>query len=72
MAFGRAGNLYVAASLHGHRGVVRVTPEGKAELVLSGIGVVGMALLPTRRAFLVTSGALFSLDWDVEGLPLRG
>jgi streptogramin lyase len=72
LAFGRDGNLYVAASLHGQRGIVRVTPEGNAELVLSGIGLVGMALLPTRRAFLVTSGALFSLDWDVEGMPLAG
>ncbi len=70
LAFGRDGILYVAASLQGQRGIVRVTPDAKAELVLSGIGVVGMALLPTRRAFLVTSGALFSLDWDVEGMAL--
>jgi hypothetical protein len=27
-------------------------------------------LLPGHRAILATSGALFSLDWDVEGLPL--
>ncbi len=26
--------------------------------------------LPGNRAILATSGALFSLDWDVEGLPL--
>jgi sugar lactone lactonase YvrE len=72
LAFGRDGSLYVAASLHGRRGIVRVTREGKAEHVLSGIGVVGMALLPTRRAYLVTTGALFSLDWDVEGMALMG
>jgi len=70
LAFGRDGMLYAAASLHGQRGIVRVTPDGKAEVVLSGIGVVGLALLPTRRAYLVTSGALFSLDWDVEGMAL--
>lgn len=72
LAFGRDGKLYVAASLRGQRGIVRVTPEGHAELVLSGVGVVGLALLPTRRAFVVTSSALFSLDWDVEGMPLLG
>lgn len=73
LAFGRDGNLYVAASLAGRRGIVRVTPDGShAELVLSGFGMVGLALLPTRRAFLVTSGALFSLDWDVEGMALLG
>ncbi|MBI3403986.1 MAG: SMP-30/gluconolactonase/LRE family protein [Acidobacteria bacterium] len=72
MAFDRDGNLYVAASLGGKRGIVRVTPDQKAELVLSGVGVVGMSLLPTRRAIIATSSALFSIDWDVEGTPLYG
>jgi hypothetical protein len=72
LAFDRSGNLYVAASLGGRRGVVRLTPDAKAELVLSGTGVVGMALLPTQRAYLVTTSALFSLDWDVTGQPLFG
>ncbi|MFZ0819370.1 MAG: IPT/TIG domain-containing protein [Candidatus Acidiferrales bacterium] len=70
LAFDRKGNLYVAASIAGRRGIVRISDDGKAELVLGGQGIVGMALLPTRRAFVVTTGALFSLDWDVEGLPL--
>lgn len=72
LAFDRAGNLYVAASLAGRRGIVRITPEQKAELVLSGVGMVGLALLPTSRAVLATTNALFSLDWDVRGLPLLG
>jgi hypothetical protein len=38
--------------------------------VLGGSGLVGLALLPGNRAILATSGALFSLDWDVDGLPL--
>ena len=70
LAFDRAGKLYVAASYGGRRGVVRFGPDARPELVLSGNGVVGLALLPTRRAVLATSGALFSLDWDVEGLQL--
>ncbi len=69
-AFDRSGNLYVAASYKGERGIVRITPDAKAELVLSGQGLVGLALLPTRRAILATTNALFSIDWDVEGLPL--
>ena len=72
LAFDRDLNLYVAASLGGHRGVVRITPQGLAELVLSGPVVVGLALLPSGRALLATSGALFTLDWDVFGLPLPG
>ena len=70
LAFDREGRLYVAASLNGRRGVARITPDGKAEFVLSGMGLVGLALLPTRRAVLATTSALFSMDWNVEGLPL--
>jgi sugar lactone lactonase YvrE len=70
LAFDRQGNLYVAASHRGRRGIVRVASDGQAELALSGSGLVGLALLPTRRAVLTTTNALFTLDWDVEGLPL--
>lgn len=70
LAFDRQGNLYVAASLNGRRGVARIAPEGSAELVLSGMGLVGLALLPTRRAVLATNSALFSVDWNFEGLAL--
>lgn len=72
IAFDRSGNLFVAASLNGRRGVVRISPEGRAELALSGSGIVGLALLPTSRAVLATTNALFNLDWDVAGLPLSG
>jgi DNA-binding beta-propeller fold protein YncE len=70
LAFDRDGNLYVAASHSGRRGVVRLTPQGQPELVLSGNGLVGLALLPSGRAILSTVNALFTLDWDVRGLPL--
>jgi sugar lactone lactonase YvrE len=72
IAFDRQGNLYVAASLGGQRGIVRLTPQAEAELVVSGSNIVGLALLPSRRAMITTNNALFSLDWDVQGLPLNG
>ncbi|HXT23584.1 MAG TPA: IPT/TIG domain-containing protein [Candidatus Eisenbacteria bacterium] len=72
IAFDREGNLYVAASLGGRRGIVRITQMGRAELVLSGGAIVGMALLPTGRAIVATSNAVFTLDWDVRGTPLFG
>jgi sugar lactone lactonase YvrE len=72
IAFDREGNLYVAASLGGRRGIVRITQIGRAELVLSGGAVVGMALLPSGRAIVATSNAIFTLDWDVRGTPLFG
>ncbi len=70
LAFDDSGNLYVAASHGGRRGVVRLTPEARAEIVLGGSVVVGLALLPTRRAVLATTSALYSLDWDVQGVSL--
>jgi sugar lactone lactonase YvrE len=75
LAFDREGNLYVAASYGGRRGIVRITPQARADVVLSGSGLVGLALQPSGRAILATtsaapSGAVFTLDWDVRGLPL--
>ena len=72
IAFDRETNLYVAASFGGRRGLVRITPQGHAEVVLSGSGLVGMALQASGRAILATAGALYTLDWDVHGLPLFG
>jgi sugar lactone lactonase YvrE len=81
LAFDRDANLYVAASHGGRRGIVRITPQGHADIVLSGSGLVGMALQPSGRAILAQtfplthggpSGAVFTLDWDVRGLPLFG
>ena len=66
----RAGNLYVAASFSGRRGIVRLTPDARPEIVLAGSNIVGLALLPTHRAFITTHNALFALDWDVEGLAM--
>src|SRR5258705_2121611 len=72
LAFDRDSNLYVAASHGGHRGIVRITPQGHAETVLSGSGLVGLALQPSGRAILTTVNALFTLDSDVRCLPLVG
>jgi sugar lactone lactonase YvrE len=72
LAFDRLGNLYVAGSLGGKRGIVRLTPQAEAEVVLGGSNIVGMALLPSHRAMITTNNALYSLDWDIEGLPLNG
>lgn len=72
IAFDKAGNLYVAASLGGNRGIVRLMPDAQPELVLSGSTIVGLAILPTHRAMIATTNAIYALDWDVEGFPLNG
>ena len=70
LAFDAAGNLYVAASLSGKRGVVRITPEGKVNLEVSGQGLVGLAFAPGRSAILATTNAVHHLAWNVQGWPL--
>jgi hypothetical protein len=72
MAFDKETNLYVAASFGGRRGIVRISPLGHAEHVLSGSALVGLALLPSGRAIIAANSALFTLDWNVRGLPLLG
>lgn len=70
LAFDVAGNLYVAASLAGKRGIVKITPEGKANLEVAGQGLVGLAFAPGRAAILATTKAVHHLAWNIQGLPL--
>ncbi len=70
LAFDVAGNLYVAASLRGKRGIVRVTPDRQASLFVAGQGLVGLAFAPGRSAVLATNSAVHRLQWDVQGYPL--
>ncbi len=70
LAFDAHGSLYVAASLGGRRGVVRLTPDAKAELAVSGYGIVGLAFTSHRSLILATSNSLLELFLDVEGKKL--
>ena len=82
LAFDSEGNLYVAASLSGKRGIVKITPDGKASLVVAGQGLVGLAFAPARSVILATTGdvhpsapqgrtgAVHHLAWNIQGLPL--
>ena len=70
LAFDVAGNLYVAASLSGKRGIVRIAPDGKASLEVAGPGLVGLAFAPGRSAVLATTSAVHHLSWSVQGAPL--
>ncbi len=70
LAFDADGNLYVAASLSGTRGIVKITPDAKASLAVAGQGLVGLAFAPGRSAILATSGAVHHLSWNIQGLRL--
>ena len=70
MAFDTEDNLYVAASLHGHRGIIRITPDRRASLALSGSNLVGLAFLEDGCAALATRDALYHVDLGIEGRKL--
>jgi sugar lactone lactonase YvrE len=70
LAFDVDGNLYVAASLAGKRGIVKLAPDAKASLEVSGQNLVGLAFAPGRSAVLATTGAVHHLSWNIQGLPL--
>lgn len=70
MAFDDQGNLYAAASLSGHRGVVRIDQQGKAEVFLSGPGIVGLAFTPAGALIIATNNSLYRVDAGIKGRPL--
>jgi sugar lactone lactonase YvrE len=70
LAFDVEGNLYVAASQNGKRGIVKITPDAKANLEVSGHNLVGLAFAPGRSVVLATTGAVYHLSWNIQGLPL--
>jgi sugar lactone lactonase YvrE len=70
MAFDAAGNLYVAASLGGRRGVVRLTQDANAELFLSGPAIVGLAFSPSKALILATNNSIYRVDVGIEGRPI--
>ena len=70
MAFDEEGRLYVAASISGRKGVVRIDPARRAELFLSGPGIVGLAFTPSRAMVVATTNALYRVDVGIKGFPL--
>ncbi len=75
LAFDTEGNLYVAASLAGRRGIVKLTSSGQVNLEVAGHGLVGLAFSPGRSVILATNdpagnGAVHHLSWNIQGLPL--
>jgi sugar lactone lactonase YvrE len=66
MAFDEEGRLYVAASISGRKGVVRIDPDRRAELFLSGPGIVGLAFTPSRAMVVATTNAVYRVDVQIK------
>jgi len=78
LALAKNGDIYVAACLHGRRGLVRVTAQGEASLVLAGNSLVGVAFSPLGTTILAANfqsqpelnGAVYDVDLGIEGMTL--
>jgi hypothetical protein len=76
LALDTAGNIYVAAALHGRRGIVRISPSLEnpathhAELFIAGNDLVGLCFLDDGCCALATNTTLYHLDLNITGRPL--
>jgi sugar lactone lactonase YvrE len=62
LAFDAAGNLCVAASLRGRRGIVRISPDGKdAEMFVAGMNLVGLAFNAAGNLAIASTDSIYSL-----------
>ncbi len=72
IAFDHDGNLYVAASLRGRRGIVRISPDGsEAEMAVAGMNVVGLAFSAAGDMVVATNEAVYSLPLGIRGTLLN-
>lgn len=68
LAFDAEGNLYVAASLRGHRGIVRITPDGRnAEVVVAGASLVGLAFDGEGNMIVVSTQKVYRVPLGIKG-----
>lgn len=66
LAFDNSGNLCIAASLRGRRGIVRISPDGKdAEMFVAGINLVGLAFSVTGDLAVASTDSVYSLELSV-------
>ena len=72
LAFDRDGNLYVAASFRGRRGIVRISRDGgKAEVVVAGMNLVGLAFGPDGEMVVATNDSIYCLPLGIYGTLLE-
>lgn len=73
LAFDTEGNLYVAASFRGRRGIVRISPDADdAKLVVAGVNLIGLAFGASGEMAVVSIDSVFSLPTQIKGTLLRG
>jgi DNA-binding beta-propeller fold protein YncE len=73
LAFDRDGNLYVAATLRGRRGIVRISADGSdAKVVVAGVNLIGLAFSATGEMAVVSIDSVYSVPTQIKGTLLPG
>jgi len=70
LVFDADGWLYVAASLGGRKGVVRLGENRRPELFLSGPHIVGLAFAAPHALVAATNTGIYRVDVGIKGRPL--
>ena len=69
LAFDVDGNLYLAASLSGRRGIVRIDPAGtRAEIFAAGMNLVGVAFTANGDLVIASNDSVYRLSVGIQGL----
>ena len=72
LAFDAHGDLYVAASLRGRRGIVRISADGiQADLFVAGMNLVGLAFSSLGDLIVVSNDSVYSLPVGLRGALLK-
>ena len=70
LAFDIEGNLYVAASLKGRRGIIRIDRKGEAQIVIAGADLVGLAFDYGQEMYVASRSSIYRINLKVRGQPL--
>lgn len=62
-----SGAVYVAASVEGRRGIVRISQSGEASMAVAGSGIVGLAFVPGGNTLVATATSVYEVALGVEG-----
>lgn len=69
LAFDESGQLYVAASRGGRRGIIKMSADGKSpEMFLAGMNLVGLAFSSTGDLAVASNDSAYLVNVGVKGL----
>jgi len=69
LAFDEANNLYVVAHYGGNSGIIKITSQGEATQVVSGVHLVGLALDRLGHMVVGSTSAVYRLNLGEWGKP---